>query len=186
MVERRKKVSKRWQSQLVTHAPSKGSRSEHYDSGASRHMSPYRHKFTIFRGAEPRSIAAADERTVYAIRMGDPRSQIPNGELFPSTMILKDVLYAPYMGLTMISTNYIATTGCKVNFEGETHNQERGRSANLRYHSERGLTERARLLPAARAGLTRPYLPVKTTASQQFGRAAQGAWGFRPRHNISP
>ena len=92
-------------------------------------MSPYRRKFAILRGVEPRSSGAAEKGTVYDLRMGDLHSQSPNGELSTS-MSLKDVLYAPYMGLTMISNNYNAKTGCKVIFEGE----ERGRSANLRYH----------------------------------------------------
>jgi hypothetical protein len=96
-----------------------GVESELYDSGASRHMSPYRHKFVTYRDIEPRAIAAADKRLFYAQGMGDLRITVPNGEL-STPMLLKDVLYAPDMGLSIVSISRIAKAGHTVVFEGET------------------------------------------------------------------
>jgi len=75
-----------------------GVQSELYDSGASRHMSPYRAQFATYRDIELRAIAAADKRLFYAQGMGDLRITVPNGES-STPMLLKDVLYAPDMGV---------------------------------------------------------------------------------------
>ena len=87
--------------------------------------------------------------------MGDLHSQIPNGESLgesvSTSMSLEDVLYAPYMGLTMISTNYMAKTGCNVIFEGETQSRTTSIGKPTVPLGECGLTEGARRVPAARA-----------------------------------
>ena len=44
---------------------------ERYDSGASRHMSPFRHRFKNYRSIPPHAITAANKRTFYAIGTGD-------------------------------------------------------------------------------------------------------------------
>ncbi|KAI0341107.1 hypothetical protein BDW22DRAFT_1295679, partial [Trametopsis cervina] len=49
-----------------------------YDSGATRHMSPYRHRFINFEIIPPRSIAAADNGTFQAIGKGDMHITLPN------------------------------------------------------------------------------------------------------------
>jgi hypothetical protein len=46
-------------------------KTELYDSGASRHMSPYRHKFLNYTSIPPKSITAADKGTSQAIGQGD-------------------------------------------------------------------------------------------------------------------
>ncbi|KAI0043512.1 hypothetical protein FA95DRAFT_1498499, partial [Auriscalpium vulgare] len=53
---------------------------ELYDSGASRHMSPFRHRFTTYRAIDPRPITAADKRVFYAIGVGDLSIDVPNGQ----------------------------------------------------------------------------------------------------------
>jgi hypothetical protein len=53
---------------------------ELYDSGASRHMSPYRHRFENYREIPLRAIIATDERTFYRVRIGDLRIKVPCGE----------------------------------------------------------------------------------------------------------
>ena len=44
---------------------------ELYDSGASRHMSPFRHRFKNYRSIPPHAITAANKCTFYAIGTGD-------------------------------------------------------------------------------------------------------------------
>ena len=68
--------------------------SELYDSGASCHMSPYRHKFINFRKIVPKTIVAADQGTFEATGLGDMCIQMPNGQS-TTNILIKDVLYAP-------------------------------------------------------------------------------------------
>ncbi|KAF8159410.1 hypothetical protein B0H34DRAFT_625413, partial [Crassisporium funariophilum] len=55
-------------------------------------------------------ITAADKRVFHAIGKGDLRVKIPNGQ-DTTTILLKDVLYTPTMGLTIISISCIAAAG---------------------------------------------------------------------------
>ena len=87
--------------------------SELYDSGASRHMSPFQHRFTNLRSIPPRPITAANNRVFYATGLGDLKIDVPNGS--SSTCItLKDALYAPDMSLTVVSISKIADAGYTV------------------------------------------------------------------------
>lgn len=83
---------------------------ELYDSGASRHMSPYRNQFTNFETISPRPIKAADKRTFNAIGKGDLHIEVPNGKT-RTRILLHDVLYAPSMGVTLISISRLTTAG---------------------------------------------------------------------------
>ena len=77
-------------------------RVEIYDSGASCHMTPYIEAFTDFTFTKPRPISAADSRTFEAVGKGSIQVRIPNGD--DSTLVtLRDVLYAPTIGFTLIS-----------------------------------------------------------------------------------
>ena len=87
-----------------------------YDSGASRHMSSYRHKFSNYRSIEPRSIRAADDHTFKAIGKGDMKIDVPNNAA-RTTMTLKDVLYCPNLGFTLVSVSRIAAAGYTVMFK---------------------------------------------------------------------
>ena len=92
---------------------------ELYDSGASRHMSPFSHRFTNLHSIPPRPITAANSRVFYAIGAGDLKINVPNGE--SSTPItLKDTLYAPDMTMTVVSISRIAAAGYSVAFEGKS------------------------------------------------------------------
>ena len=71
-----------------------GIQTELYDSGASRHMSPYRDHFENYIPIAPKSITAADKRYFQAIGKGDLRIKIPNGPS-TTTILLKDVLHCP-------------------------------------------------------------------------------------------
>jgi hypothetical protein len=55
------------------------SEAEIYDSGASRHMSPFRHRFSSLRSIPPRPITAANNRKFYATAIGNYKVNVPNG-----------------------------------------------------------------------------------------------------------
>jgi hypothetical protein len=95
------------------------SSTELYDSGASKHMSPFRDRFTSYQAIPPRAITAADKRVFYAIGTGDLEIEVPNGESSTSIM-LKDVLHAPEMGTTIVSVNRIVKAGYAVTFKDNT------------------------------------------------------------------
>ena len=90
-----------------------------YDSGATRHMSGFFHKFINFTTVDPVPITAADKRTFQATGKGDMYVNIPNRNHPNSRILLKDVLYAPSMGVTLVSISRIANAGSTVVFTGE-------------------------------------------------------------------
>jgi len=92
---------------------------ELFDSGASCHMSGYRHRFLNFVQIEPNPITAADKRTFYATGKGDMYLEVPNGET-SSKILLRDVLYSPTMGVTLVSIGRITSAGSSVLFHGDT------------------------------------------------------------------
>ena len=67
----------------------------------------------------PKSITAADKHHFQAIGKGDLRIKIPNGHSM-TTILLKDVLHCPDMGLTLVSIGKITAAGYKVIFRGLT------------------------------------------------------------------
>ena len=89
---------------------------ELYDSGASRHMSPSRERFTAYQTIEPIPIKAANKGVFYAVGTGDLRVEVPHGESL-TPIVLKDVLHAPDMAQTVISINRISLAGYSVTFE---------------------------------------------------------------------
>ncbi|KAI0349161.1 hypothetical protein OH77DRAFT_1415495, partial [Trametes cingulata] len=50
-----------------------------FDSGATRHMSSYRHNFINYVPIPPRSIHAADNHVFQAVGKGDMYIDLPNG-----------------------------------------------------------------------------------------------------------
>jgi hypothetical protein len=89
--------------------------SELYDSGASRHMSPFQDCFSNYCDIEPCMICAADKHVFYAIRTGSLQINIPNGKSF-TPVILKDTLHAPDIGLMIILIGCIVKARCTVSF----------------------------------------------------------------------
>jgi hypothetical protein len=89
---------------------------ELYDSGASRHMLPFLHRFKNYRSTPPRAITAANKRTFYAIGTGDLQVDVPNGGA-TTQVLLRDTLHAPEMALTIISIGRITSAGHSVIFE---------------------------------------------------------------------
>jgi hypothetical protein len=91
-----------------------------YDLGVSRHMSGFRHRFVNFVKIPPKPITAADRRSFSAVKKGDIWVYLPNREEKASRVLLKDVLYAPAMGVTLVSISCIASAGSTVVFTGTT------------------------------------------------------------------
>ena len=105
--------------QLAGSAEARNVEVDLYDSGASRHMSGFRHKFIDLVDIEPVPISAADKRTFKATGRGKMIIHLPNGDHGPSRAVLMNALYAPSMGVTLVSISLIAKAGCTVVFSGE-------------------------------------------------------------------
>jgi len=89
---------------------------ELYASGASTHMSPYRHRFINYRPIPPRAFTTANKRVFYAIGTGDIQIVVPNGDT-TTPILLRDALYAPEVAHTIISIGRITNAGCLVTLE---------------------------------------------------------------------
>jgi hypothetical protein len=73
-------------------------------------MTPFRHHLINYTPITSRPITAADKRVFHATGKGDMRVEVPNGNT-TTTILLKDVMYAPDMGITIISISRIASAG---------------------------------------------------------------------------
>ena len=87
-----------------------------FDSGANRHLTPYRDTFISFTPTDPHPISAADSRTFLAHGHGDVQISLPNGTS-TTPVILRDVLYAPDLAFTLVSISKIDLAGCSSLFE---------------------------------------------------------------------
>jgi hypothetical protein len=101
----------------LTKAVKGGLVTELYDSGATRHMTPYRDLLENYMAIIPKSINAVNKHTFQAVGRGNLTAQVPNGGS-ATTIMLKDVLYAPDITVTLISVSRIDTTGYSALFEG--------------------------------------------------------------------
>src|SRR5438309_8754510 len=86
---------------------------EVYDSGTTHHLSPYRHLFTTFHPIPAKQLHAANQMTFQAIGVGDMLVDMPNRSEIMQVK-LKDVLYAPEVGYTLISMGKIDAVGCYI------------------------------------------------------------------------
>ena len=90
-----------------------------YDSGTTRHMSGFLHRFHNYSETDPVPILTADKRTFQAVGRGDMYVYLPNRDKANSRILLKDVLYAPKMGITLVSISWIAGAGSTAVFSGD-------------------------------------------------------------------
>ncbi|GBE85505.1 hypothetical protein SCP_0800220 [Sparassis crispa] len=113
---------------------------EVYDSGATRHMSPYRDAFVTFKAISLKPITAADGRKFHATGEGTMRIEIPNGDQ-SMTVMLKDVLDAPEIAFALISIARADAAGYSTTFEnGECRLYSRRHSRTIgRIPSTNGL-----------------------------------------------
>ena len=81
-----------------------------YDSGASQHMSSYKHKFINYVPIQTKVLTVANRGTFNATGKGDMHISMPNRQ-YTTRILLKDVLYAPKIGVTLISISKIDAAG---------------------------------------------------------------------------
>jgi len=89
-----------------------------FDSGASQHMSGHCHHFVDFTKIKPRPIMAADSCSFSAIGKGSLYLELPNGRN-TSKVLLREVLYAPCMGVTLVSISQVTDAKSSVLFHGD-------------------------------------------------------------------
>lgn len=92
---------------------------ELYDSSAFWHMSPFPHHFTNLHSIPPHFIIVANSWVFYATGTGNLKIDVFNGALF-TPITLKNALYAPDMGLTVVLISCISAAGYSVTFEGKS------------------------------------------------------------------
>ncbi|KAG6329875.1 hypothetical protein ID866_9213 [Astraeus odoratus] len=85
-----------------------------FDSGATCHISLYCDQFIKYRLITPKPITAANKHTFEVIRKGDLIIYVPNSK-HCSCVLLKDVLYAPKMAITLISIRKLDTAATRRN-----------------------------------------------------------------------
>ena len=73
-----------------------------YDSGATCHMTPHKDLLSNYISITLKPINAANQLTFWAIGCGDLTIHIPNNGR-TSNIMLWDVLYAPDIGVTLVS-----------------------------------------------------------------------------------
>ena len=91
-----------------------------YDLGASHHMSGFCHRYMKFVKLTLKPITAADRKSFSAVEKGDIWVYLPNEKEKASRVLLKDVLYVPAMGVTLVSISCIAAARSTVVFTGST------------------------------------------------------------------
>ena len=111
-----------YDSAMLAHDCERGftTQTELYDSGASRHMSPYRDRFINFVSIVPKAITAANKLAFDASGRGDMEIEVPLGNGKSSKVLLRDVLYAQEMGVTLVSISRITAAGHKAVFDGSS------------------------------------------------------------------
>lgn len=87
-----------------------GTRIEIFDSGSSRHISPYRDAFSVFEPTPPRSLRAANQQSFNAVGKGEIILDLPNG-ITTSQLRLTEVLYLPEAGYTLVSIGRLDEAG---------------------------------------------------------------------------
>ena len=96
----------------------KPARVELYDSGATRHISPYRDDFTSYRTLEPPVfLHAANGQQFPAVGTGTMVIGTPNGGE-QSALTLEKVLHAPSVGYTLVSLGALDALGYRIAIGG--------------------------------------------------------------------
>ena len=96
----------------------KPARVELYDSGATRHISPYRDDFTSYRTLEPPVfLHAANGQQFPAVGTGTMVISTPNGGE-QSALTLEKVLHAPSVGYTLVSLGALDALGYRIAIGG--------------------------------------------------------------------
>jgi Reverse transcriptase (RNA-dependent DNA polymerase)/gag-polypeptide of LTR copia-type/Integrase core domain/GAG-pre-integrase domain/Zinc knuckle len=98
-------------------AHTNSTRTELYDSGTTRHISPYRDMFETFAEIPPKAFNTANQQKFDAIGKGEMVIEVPNG-MDASKLTLTEVLYSPEVGYTLVSIGRLDECGYSATFEG--------------------------------------------------------------------
>ena len=90
---------------------------EIYDSGCSRHLTPYHNAFKNFIKISPKSFQAANKQSMSAVDMGEMIINVPDGADV-SQLKLIEVLYSPEVGYTLVSVGQLDEKGFEITFSG--------------------------------------------------------------------
>jgi hypothetical protein len=88
---------------------------ELYDSGSTRHISPYRNRFESLTTIPPKSFVAANKQCFDATWIGEMVIEIPNG-VEMSQLRLTEVLFSPEVGYTLVSIGCLNELGYSTTF----------------------------------------------------------------------
>jgi len=88
-----------------------------FDSGASSHMTSNRSALTEYRSIEPIPICAANQTLFQGVGCGTLTVEVPNGEN-KMHLRIRDVLYAPKLGASLISIGKLTEQGFTAQFKG--------------------------------------------------------------------
>ena len=92
-------------------------RAEVYDSGSTRHLSPFREDLEKFTEISPKTFRAANKQSFSAVGKGELVVDVPNGT-DSSKLRLTEVLYSPEVGYTLVSVGRLDENGFSANFSG--------------------------------------------------------------------
>ena len=90
-------------------------RAEIYDSGCSKHFTPYRDALENYADISPKSFRAANKQSMKAVGMGEMTIDIPNGADI-TQLKLTEVLYSPEVGYTLVSIGRLDEKGFTTTF----------------------------------------------------------------------
>ena len=94
-----------------------GARAELYDSGCSKHITPYREDLIDFVDIPPKSFHAANKQSFAAIGAGNLIVDLPNG-IERTKLELANVQYSTDVAYTLVSIGYLDDEGYSVKFGG--------------------------------------------------------------------
>ena len=92
-------------------------RAEIYDSGCSKHLTPYRDALKNFIEIPPKIFRAANKQTMTAVGVGEMVINVPDGTNV-SQLKLTEVLYSPEVGYTLVSVGRLDEKGFEITFSG--------------------------------------------------------------------
>ncbi len=91
---------------------------EVYDSGCTKHITPYCEELSNFIEIPPKVFCAANKENFSATGMGDMTIDVPNGVSDASQLQLTEVLYSPEVGYTLVSVGKLDDHGFSATFAG--------------------------------------------------------------------
>jgi hypothetical protein len=92
-------------------------RVEIFNSGTTRHISPYRDDFLTFNEIPAKPLRAANQGSFSAVGVGEIVIDVPNG-VEASQLRLTEVLYSPEVGYTLVSIGRLDERGFSATFAG--------------------------------------------------------------------